>query len=293
MHRDHALPADSSFTEGSGPRLGCFQPTHAVFHHGGTTYHWNSRYHRKGRYPAVYSTVHHQGSPPRMRLLPIWFGYPFADISYWVGLVFTLGCVAWVINGHYALFESGGAVARNAEQALTVSAAAALVGGTLFEIGSWLLYWEALNPEPHVLIGATIFWVPCMFGAPTAYPAADLTNDRTWDGVYWLFQVVGASFFIASSLLFMLEVQAAWWRPKPLLIGWHVGFWNLVGSVGFWLSGLFGFWAVPSGRYQLGGTILSTFWGSYAFLIGSYVQLLEAVNKHPQSLSCRRVAASK
>lgn len=66
-----------------------------------------------------------------MRLLPIWFGYPFADISYWVGLVFTLGCVAWVINGHYALFESGGAVARNAEQALTVSAAAALVGGAL------------------------------------------------------------------------------------------------------------------------------------------------------------------
>jgi hypothetical protein len=64
-----------------------------------------------------------------MRLLPIWFGYPFNDISYWMGLVFTLGCVAWVINGHYALFERGGAVADSAEQAVTVAAAAALVGG--------------------------------------------------------------------------------------------------------------------------------------------------------------------
>jgi hypothetical protein len=105
-----------------------------------------------------------------------------------------------------------------------------------------------------------------------------------------LFQVVGASFFIASSLLFMLEVQPAWWRPKPLLIGWHVGFWNLIGSIGFWLSGFFGFWAVPAGKYQLGGTVLSTFWGSYAFLIGSYLQLLEAVNKHPHSLSYRQIA---
>jgi hypothetical protein len=54
--------------------------------------------------------------------------------------------------------------------------------------------------------------------------------------------------------------------------------------VGFWLSGLFGFWQ-PAGRYQVGGTAASTFWGSYAFLVGSYLQLLEAVNKHQESLS--------
>ncbi|KAF6253914.1 hypothetical protein COO60DRAFT_1703584 [Scenedesmus sp. NREL 46B-D3] len=135
------------------------------------------------------------------------------------------------------------------------------------------------------LMGATIFWVPCIFGASRAYLAEGVSNQRTWDGVYWLFQVVGATFFIASSLLFMFEVQPAWSPPKPLLIGWHAGFWNMIGAVGFWLSGFFGFWAVPAAKYQLGGTVLSTFWGSYAFLIGSYLQLLEAVNKHPQHLS--------
>jgi hypothetical protein len=141
---------------------------------------------------------------------------------------------------------------------------------------------------------------------------------------------VGATFFIASSLLFMLEEQPAWWRPKPGRIGWHVGFWNLVGSgapwlgprelfpatrgpkhgsthpsprpkpnrpctptptppptpdppVGFWLCGFFGFWE-PNRTLQTGGTAASTFWGSYAFLIGSYLQLLEAVNKDQAAL---------
>lgn len=95
-----------------------------------------------------------------------------------------------------------------------------------------------------------------------------------------LFPVVGATFFIASSLLFMFELQPAWWPPKPLLIGWHAGFWNMIGAVGFWLSGFFGLWAVPAAKYQLGGTVLSTVCGSYAFLIGSYLQLLEAVNRN-------------
>lgn len=63
------------------------------------------------------------------RLAPIWFGYPFADLSYWVALVFTLGCVAWVINGHYALYDVGAAVATNAKQAATVVTAAAFIGG--------------------------------------------------------------------------------------------------------------------------------------------------------------------
>jgi hypothetical protein len=27
--------------------------------------------------------------------------------------------------------------------------------------------------------------VPCIFGAPTAYPAENISNYRTWDGVYW------------------------------------------------------------------------------------------------------------
>lgn len=126
--------------------------------------------------------------------------------------------------------------------------------------------------------------VPCIFGTPGVAPRESAATDRLWDGVFWLFQCVGASFFIVSAWLFMLEEQPAWWRPQPQRAGWHVGAWNLVGSVGFWLSGFFGFWAVPAGIMQVGGTAGSTFWGSYAFLIGSYIQLLEVLNKHPERI---------
>ena len=43
-------------------------------------------------------------------------------------------------------------------------------------------------------------------------------------------------------------------------------------------SGIFGYWAYPSGTKQHYGTAFSTFWGSWAFLIGSYAQLYEMLN---------------
>lgn len=120
------------------------------------------------------------------------------------------------------------------------------------------------------------------------YPPEDTYNYPAWNGAYWALQVAGASFFVISSLILMLEEQPSWYWPTPARIGWQVGFWNLVGGVGFLLSGAFGFCAVPADVLQLGGTVLSTFWGSYAFLIGSYLQLIEAVNKHPESLAVQR-----
>lgn len=52
-------------------------------------------------------------------------------------------------------------------------------------------------------------------------------------------QVLGSCCFITASILFMLEVQHSWWRIEPFNLGWHVGFWNFVGGVGFWL------WCAP------------------------------------------------
>lgn len=34
--------------------------------------------------------------------------------------------------------------------------------------------------------------------------------------------------FIVASALLLNETQHRWWQPKPLDIGWHVAFWNLV-----------------------------------------------------------------
>jgi hypothetical protein len=63
-----------------------------------------------------------------------WFGYPYRDISYWVGLVFTLGCVAWVVNGHYALYSVNAAATTSEEGAVIVASIAAIIGGGLGQL---------------------------------------------------------------------------------------------------------------------------------------------------------------
>lgn len=76
----------------------------------------------------------------------------------------------------------------------------------------------------------------------------------------------------------MLETQDRWYKPAFSVLGWHIGFWNLIGGVGFTLSPAFGYDTHSWASYQAG---LSTFWGSWAFLIGSSIQLYESLQKHP------------
>lgn len=59
-----------------------------------------------------------------------------------------------------------------------------------------------------------------------------------------------------------------------MLIDTSVGVWNLVGSMGFLLCGAFGYSSADWAVYQSG---LSTFWGSFGFLIGSTFQVWEAL----------------
>ncbi|KAL7922506.1 hypothetical protein ACQKWADRAFT_292643 [Trichoderma austrokoningii] len=127
------------------------------------------------------------------------------------------------------------------------------------------------------LFGATVFGVSGF----TALPGINnhLTPQWRLNAAYWIPQVVGGSGFIVSSSLYLLETQQKWWRPAPQLLGWHIAFWNLVGAFGFTLSGALGMAYNNSGaQYEAG---LATFWGSWAFLIGSYLQLYESLNKHP------------
>ena len=44
----------------------------------------------------------------------------------------------------------------------------------------------------------------------------------------------------------MLEEQKKWWRVELRRIGWHVGFWNLVGAVGFTMCGALGYASTAS-----------------------------------------------
>jgi hypothetical protein len=131
-------------------------------------------------------------------------------------------------------------------------------------------------------LGATVFWISGFTALP---PIQAALSTPGINGAYWAPQVIGGIGFIVSSLLFCLETQQKWWKPAPQVLGWWVGAWNLIGAVGFTLSGAFGYWVGSQGTYEAG---LSTFWASWAFLIGSCVQWYESLVKHPVEVESRK-----
>ncbi|OBZ77581.1 hypothetical protein A0H81_01743 [Grifola frondosa] len=142
------------------------------------------------------------------------------------------------------------------------------------------------------MCAATIFWVSTITGLPGVIPRFPAAPPAaTTDVVYWTPQVLGGCGFIIASALLMLEVQRRWWVPNLCSLGWcvpmflppspadarrHVGLWNLFGAVGFTLCGALGYASLDSTKadYQ---SVLSTFWGSWAFLVGSVIQLWETL----------------
>ncbi|KAF3013949.1 hypothetical protein E8E14_004968 [Neopestalotiopsis sp. 37M] len=129
-------------------------------------------------------------------------------------------------------------------------------------------------------IGATVFWIAGLTGLP---PILDAMSVPVTNGIYWLPQVVGGSGFIISGWLFMLETQPSWYRPALGTLGWHIGFWNLVGAIGFTLCGALGF--ASENESAAYASVLATFIGSWAFLIGSVIQWYESLNKYSINVS--------
>ncbi|OSC98858.1 hypothetical protein PYCCODRAFT_1396225 [Trametes coccinea BRFM310] len=364
IHHPHAVTRPLPF----------FHPTRAVFTphansdedihgipHRAPSAHWSSRASRKNRYarrpiqvgaqPAARERETQDISLPHKELVLLEQRVRHSetrfkvhltwDISFWVAVVFVLGSTIWVVNG-FVLFLP---LVNAGTDDFPAAAWSAFVGGTLFEIGSYLMYVEALNTGHEQLFGpalrellghangtvsesaspdsdsanaekglrsdggpvggrqrfkfrwigagswrelgflacfvqmwaATIFWVSTITGLPNVISGfPDDPPTAITDVFYWTPQVVGGCGFIISSLLLMIEVQKKWWLPNLSSLGWHIGFWNLVGAVGFTLCGALGYASLASSgvNYQ---SVLSTFWGSWAFLIGSVIQLWETL----------------
>jgi hypothetical protein len=125
------------------------------------------------------------------------------------------------------------------------------------------------------LIGATIFWVSGFTALPGIY---DHMSRPVTIIFYWTPQVLGGTGFIISGFLFMLETQSRWYKPAFKTLGWWIGAWNLIGGIGFTLCPAFGYDEKSWAQYQ---ACLSTFWGSWAFLIGSVIQWYESLDKYP------------
>lgn len=127
------------------------------------------------------------------------------------------------------------------------------------------------------LLAVSIFWISVFYGV-----IVNTSNESEGldDALYWTPQVVGAFFLTLSSVLGTVNEQEKWYIPALQKANWHVGFWNVVGSVGFFLSGFFGYWIMVSSDIEVYGVFLSTYWGSYAFMIGSVLQTIMFFVRH-------------
>jgi hypothetical protein len=125
------------------------------------------------------------------------------------------------------------------------------------------------------LFGATVFWISGLTALPGIYNHMSRPITIIF---YWTPQVVGGLGFIVSGTLFMVETQSKWWKPAPKTLGWWIGVWNLIGGIGFTICPAFGYDESSWAQFQ---ACVSTFWGSWAFLIGSVIQWYESLEKFP------------
>lgn len=123
--------------------------------------------------------------------------------------------------------------------------------------------------------GAIIFYVSGIMALPEIY---DNISTPVLYGTYWLAYLGGGLLFVISSVLYVLETQPKWYVPAPQMIGWWIGVWNLIGSVGWTVSAAFGYCSAHWCEYQ---SDLSLLWASIAFTIGSALLWYEAMDKFP------------
>lgn len=115
-------------------------------------------------------------------------------------------------------------------------------------------------------IGTFIF----MLAIITAFPGVvDLTNVTVFYLANLLPATLGGVLFITASVLQTITTQPNWYTPRPLSVEWHVGFWNVIGSIGFTLAGALFYLGTTAGSIQASGASL---WGSCAFMLGGLLQ---------------------
>jgi hypothetical protein len=104
----------------------------------------------------------------------------------------------------------------------------------------WLPTWHSLKSH-HVheigflacltqFIGATVFLMSGIVGLP---PITTKLTQGQLNGLYWAPQILASFLFVASSVMFLLETQEKWYKPNPKVLGWWIGLFSTIGSLGF------------------------------------------------------------
>ena len=179
---------------------------------------------------------------------------------------------------HYDRIPSTGELMAKCEEEDPKSAVAWRWWGYSPSIGFWAAVLQ--------FIGATFFAIAVISGTPGVIGGSQWQLQQA---LIWTGQTVGSVFFVISSWIMMVEEQNTWITPACGRIGWQSAFWNLIGSIGFLLSAIFGYLANWKGNgtvcCQLWGTAFNTYYGSWCFMIASALLYYEVESKQQSSFT--------
>lgn len=255
-----------------------------------------SRRHRKGRGAFI---VTPEGTVAKQLQINPWlrFWAP-ARLTWWVAVLFTVGSALFSIGGYAITFP------QHAPSALTAGTTPDwifFIGSIFFTSAAFCQLLESINaPDSEGLYRqdkppSTFQWAAwqpkrigymaslvqfigtVMFNFNTGNA---LIGNLSWiqkDILVWIPNIIGCICFLVASRLAFMEVCHGYWGWQPRNIEWWITSLNMLGSVGFMVSALYGL-SVPSGKESPVFLWLSsffTFQGGVCFFIASYLLLPE------------------
>ncbi|TPX37888.1 hypothetical protein SeLEV6574_g07836 [Synchytrium endobioticum] len=213
----------------------------------------------------------------------------FTNLSFHVAFWFTLGSVAWVVNGLYIWYLQDRSGASN------IATWSGFVDpdhpSTSMKVR--VLRWRqdrhyeqhrekivvtVIDPEHYdaAYLGSLVqLAAATVFGFAAVITGTFMTADNTGTVIrylfFWVPQVIGGVGFVGSTMLFWCETGL----DKVRTWGWWVCLCNMVGSIGFLTSGVCGM--TPGENTHVGAMLLAllSLYGSVFFLLGSLLQLWE------------------
>ena len=123
------------------------------------------------------------------------------------------------------------------------------------------------------------FYFGAIMRLPPIYEKLSVTLANV---LIWLPKTIGSIGFICAGWLFMVETQQSWWRPALRELGWHVGALSIVGGIGFVISTVLSFVPETSTTYESAEyqSAVTTMWAAMAYIITSFVQWYESLEKY-------------
>jgi hypothetical protein len=236
----------------SGPRP--FVTSVSYTDAGGQRVRWQARRDRKA-----------QGATGRRR-----------GLTWWIGLLFSVGSACFVLGPVPAYADAVGAQAT----AITF-----FVGSLFFTTAAYLSYLQVVRQAGHRWFGWTPrvmgFWAASIqllgtlfFNVTTFAAFLDVPSSQ-YDAVVWQPDARGSVCFLVSSAIAYAEAGHRWWSWRPGERDWHITALNLWGSVFFGLSAVGAF-------VSTGGQMVSTAWanggtftGAVCFLVASLLMMPE------------------